>query len=184
MTLAYVFWHAPADGVEQGAYEERLRAFHRALAGAPPPGLRAAAALALETPPPWLGWPGRVYEDWYLLDGWPAVGELEQAALDARRREPHDAVAGAAAQGSGAIYALRGGPAAAPAGGPSLWLAKPPGTTIAALAGALAAGEGASLWQRCLALGPAPEICLRDPHGRLRDAADAVRTQAHLVTEP
>lgn len=38
MTLAYLFWHRPATGVEAAAYEAELGDFHAALAAEPPPG--------------------------------------------------------------------------------------------------------------------------------------------------
>ena len=36
--LAYVFWHAPAEGAEIAAYERALLAFHHSLARSPPFG--------------------------------------------------------------------------------------------------------------------------------------------------
>ena len=35
--LAYLFWHEPRAAVDPDGYEARLRAFHDALAAAPPP---------------------------------------------------------------------------------------------------------------------------------------------------
>src|SRR5687767_15044541 len=60
--LAYVFWHRP--GGDAGPYEERLAAFHAALATHPPDGFRGSAALRVQEAP-WLPGDGPVYEDWY-----------------------------------------------------------------------------------------------------------------------
>jgi len=40
--LAYVFWHWPATEVDPAKYQEALAAFHRALAAAPPEGMRGS----------------------------------------------------------------------------------------------------------------------------------------------
>jgi len=140
MTLAYVFWHWPA---EPHGYERAMQAFHTALAR---PGTATfaleRAPFADDGPPP--------YEDWYPVEDWAALGELNDFAISGERKAPHDAVAGLSRRGAGGVYQLR-------RPGPPLrevrfaaWLHEPP-TDVPA---------GAALWQRQLVLGPAPEYAV------------------------
>src|SRR5512133_1924602 len=122
--LAYVFWHWPAPAVDAARYAESLVAFHRALASAPSPGLRASRVYEVEVAP-WLP-VARAFEDWYLVDDFAALGALNDAAVSGARREPHDAAARLAADGHGGVYRLL-----APARGGALprttWCSKPAG---------------------------------------------------------
>ncbi len=146
MTLAYVFWHRPAAGVEPSEYEVRLCAFHERL---PYP----SAAFRLDRLP--FGEAGCGYEDWYLVEGWAALGELSARAVDARRRLPHDEVAAMAGEGWGGVYGLvRGDPA--PPAGSARWLDKPRGIAYESF---LAELHAPCVWLRQLVLGPASEVC-------------------------
>jgi hypothetical protein len=149
--LAYVFWHT---GPGDPAYEEALSAFHTALADGGPPGFHSSFAYAVDGAD-WL--PAPLYEDWYLVDGWADLGPLNDAAVDARRRGAHDAVALAARRGAGGVYLLRSGePEAA---GPALWLHKRAWAPRAEILAGLAL-LGSGVWERQLVLGPAPEFCV------------------------
>jgi hypothetical protein len=158
--LAYVFWHWPGEGVGADRYLDRLLAFHRALAASPSRGLRGTEALAVDGEP----WPGakaaagRLYEDWYMIEDFAALGALNEAAVSFARREPHDAVASLAAGGAGGIYRIL---KAAPVGDEVCWFAKPPGMTYADLLDRIPTEAGLS--QRQLVLGPAPEFRLAGP---------------------
>jgi hypothetical protein len=144
--LAYVLWHRPRVDVGREAYEESLRRFHASL------GVRSASFRLRELPFSKLDG----YEDWYLVDDWAALGELNAAAIDQRRRGSHDLVAGLSADGWGGVYLLVGGTPEIPAG--TLWLSKPPDTSYAVFLGGL--GSPASVWQRQMVLAPAPEFCV------------------------
>jgi hypothetical protein len=143
--LAYVFWHRPRHGVGRREYEEAQRAFQRSL------GTRSAcfrlAAL------PFAERDG--YEDWYLVEDWSGLGELNALAVDAAHRPGHDAAAALAGEGWGGVYALIRGEATIPAG--AEWLERPRGVEAGEL---LAPAEAECVWQRQLVLGPAPELCL------------------------
>lgn len=161
--LAYVFWHWKRADVDAAVYEERQRRFHAALAAARPPGFQRSFSVAIAGAP-WAAAGGDAYEDWYLVDGYAALGHLNQGAVSASRAEPHDAAAAVAAGGAGGLYALKAGrPPAEP--GHAWWFGKPDGMAyddlFAALQGVVADG---ALWQRQMVLGPAPEFCL---HGKL-----------------
>jgi hypothetical protein len=150
MTLAYVFWHRPAEGVDAGVYETHLAAFHAALASTPPPGYAGSCALRVGE---------RRYEDWYLVADWAALGTLNRHAVSGSRQRPHDAAAAGAGDGAAGIYALLRGPAQPPALRHGAWLAKPAGMSYEDFHAALPAGAAA--WQRQMTLGPAGEYTLR-----------------------
>ncbi|HWA54150.1 MAG TPA: hypothetical protein VG816_08260 [Solirubrobacterales bacterium] len=142
--LAYVFWHRPGDGVDPNEYEEGLRAFHRSLD-------YRSAAFRLEQLP--FG-TGGGYEDWYLVEDWSALGDLNQRAVDSRHRPRHDQVAAGTARGWGGIYELVRGAGGVPRA--TRWLDKPLDEPSDRFLASL--GEG-TIWRRQLVLGPAPEYC-------------------------
>ena len=149
--IAYVFWHRPRAGVEIGAYEAALRAFHGSLASTHSASFRLDAL-------PFAA--GEGYEDWYLVEDWAALGELNAAAVDARHRAPHDAAASRAGQGWGGMYGLVRGEAEPP---PSVrWVDKPPGMPYEPFIASLTP-PGVAIWRRMLVLGPAPELCVAEP---------------------
>ncbi len=162
--LAYVFWHRPADGVEREAYERSLVHFQRSLTARPPHGFRGSACYrALELP--WLG--GRAgYEDWYLVDDFAAVGVLNEAVVGRGHRTAHEAAARRSRDGTGGMYRLfEGAPDVADAR-VAVWVQRPPGASAPGLGALLGDGMDpahAGLWQRQLALGPAPEHCVLAP---------------------
>ena len=153
MTLAYVFWHWPARAA---GYEELLQGFHDAL------GVPGSVTFRLQRAP-WDGAAPQPYEDWYPVDGWAALGELNDLAVGGARRAPHDAAARAAGDGTAGVYRrLREGPPLH-AVTHAAWFGKPPGVGYEdferQLADALR-GTEAAVWQRQLVLGPAPEYAV------------------------
>src|SRR5215208_2135214 len=148
--LAYLFWHRPAAGIDRGEYEARLSAFHQALGDA----VLASAAYRLERLP-FTETDG--FEDWYLVEEWGRLGELNAAAVDETRGPPHDGVASLAAEGWGGVYALVSGEPLPPEG--ARWQAKPRGESYESF---LESQSAPSVWQRQMVLGPAPEFCLAE----------------------
>lgn len=158
MTLAYVFWHWPA---QREGYEERMQAFHTALArpGTATFKLERAPFDDVEAP----------YEDWYPVDDWAAIGELNDFAVSGARKAPHDVVAGMARKGSGAVFRLVEGQLALRDVQFAAWSAKPPECPA-----------GAAVWQRQLVLGPAPEYAVFGA-SPVEAPAGAVLTRPRLV---
>ena len=142
--LAYVFWHRPGSDVEVSDYEERLRAFHDALDS--PSGSFLLDRLPFGD--------GGGYEDWYLVDGWAEIGELNERAVDPRHRSSHDSVALGAAGGWGGIYELLRGEPEIPQG--VEWLDKPQGEPAQEFVASL---PHLAVWRRQLLLGRGPEFC-------------------------
>jgi hypothetical protein len=151
VTLAYVFWHRPAAGVEAGDYEARLAEFHAALQSSSPPGFAGSCALRVGE---------RAYEDWYLVADWAALGTLNRHAVSGSRQAPHAAAAAGSGDGSAGVYApISATPAVPPVQPHGAWLAKPPGMGYDEFHAALP--EGAVAWQRQMTLGPAGEYTVR-----------------------
>src|SRR5690349_7001846 len=165
--LAYLLWHEPGPGVDAGRYVDLLRTFHAALRAAPPPGFVRSWSVRLDAAP-WDGGPAALFEDWYLVEDWAALGTLNEAAVRAPRGAPHDAIAALATNGRGGLYALQHGTLDG-APGWAGWVAKPAGTPYAefepALRSAIDGSSGAML-RRQMVLGPAPEyavLAAREP---------------------
>jgi hypothetical protein len=175
--LAYIFWHIPKEGTDPEEYESSLTGFHAALSNAPPEGFHASAIFrhyAL----PWAPSSLFVYEDWYLVDGFAALGILNDAAIEGRRRAAHDEAAARAAWGAGGVYRPVDGEAASLSGGFSYWLAKPDGLGYEAFYDEL--GTVKQLWRRQMVLSPAPEFCLL-AGSRLEVGFDVFESSAHTV---
>ena len=149
--LAYVFWHRPRADTSAAEYEDGLRAFHARLA------LPSASFRIAELP---FGDGGDGYEDWYLVEGWTELGELNFAAVSGQRRSPHDAVAGLTAEGWAGVYLLRRGEPRPPIS--ARWVSKPREQSYDTFFEDVAES---TVWQRQMTLGPAPEFCLADGQG-------------------
>lgn len=159
--LAYVFWHWKQAEVASTDYEGRQRAFHAALAAAPPADFRESFSLRLSHAP-WAAGGGDAYEDWYLVQDFRALGLLNEAAVSASRAAPHDAAAIVAAGGTGGLYRLQHG-AVLRQPQYAYWFGKPDGMQyrelFAQLAPAVDQVQG-SVWMRQMVLGPAREFCV------------------------
>jgi hypothetical protein len=175
--LAYVFWHTPRNA-DLVAYERGLAAFHHALAADPPDGFVSSWSARIDRPR-WLPDGAAHYLDWYVVDGFAALGALNEGAVSGPRQPPHDAVAVLAAAGTAGVAgrlpgsAVVAGPssdaAARSAGAGTARLAagaglivtmvdKPAGNSYAAFRRALVdAAPGASCWERQMTLGPGAE---------------------------
>lgn len=144
--LAYLFWHRPRPGVEREEYEQAQRQFHASLE-------IQSACFRLERLP-FEEEPG--YEDWYLVDDWAALGELNRAAVDATHRPSHDGAAALVGDGWGGVYACVRGEPTIPAA--AEWRHKPRGEPSSEFLARFE--EGLTVWQRQMVLGPAPELCV------------------------
>ena len=144
--LAYLFWHRPQQGVDAAEYEEAQRSFHARLEV-------ESACFRLDRLP---FDDGAGYEDWYLVEGWEPLGELNAAAVDPAHRPEHDRAAAMVADGWGGVYACVQGPATIPA--QAQWRHKPRGQSTADFLAGIEGG--ASVWRRQMVLGPAPEFCI------------------------
>lgn len=143
--LAYVFWHRPSRRASREDYERVQDAFHARLE-------RPSAWFRRERLP--FGESGG-YEDWYLVEGWADLGELNALAVDAHHRPSHDAAAALLGTGWGGVYALVRGDFEIPT--EPRWLEKPRGEPTEEFLTGL---PEPLVWRRQLVLGPAPEFCV------------------------
>jgi hypothetical protein len=139
MTLAYVFWHWPA---QREGYEERIQAFHAALESKDTATFKLERAPFDDAEPP--------FEDWYPVPDWTAVGELNARAVGGPRKAPHDAVAQMSRKGTGAIYKQIWGELPLREVEFAAWTPHRPEPRH----------WHATIWQRQLVLGPAPEYAV------------------------
>jgi hypothetical protein len=160
--LAYVFWHWRKRGVSADDYEARQREFHASLHRAPIAGFSRSASFATSVVPiP--GEASEVYEDWYSVDDFAALGTINDAAVSAERAAPHAAAAALADNGAGGIYRLKQGSFVTGAKH-AAWFSKPSGMRYEALFEELAPrveSANGALWMRQMVLGPGREFCLQ-----------------------
>src|SRR5262245_63913490 len=158
--LAYVFWHWRRDDVAAAVYEHTQRQFHAALAAAPPSGFSHSHSAALHGAP-WAAAGGPAYEDWYVIHESASLDSLNEAAITASRKVPHDAAAALAAGGTAGLYVLRLG-SAIRAPTEATWFTKPSGMSYAELDATLrdVVAAGACVWMRYMVLGPTTEFVL------------------------
>jgi hypothetical protein len=166
--LAYLLWHRPADAVERETYKRACERFHRSLHHSPPAGFRGSAVYRAGALP-WLE-PTQdgdaqdgVYEDWYFVEDYTALGVLNEAAVAHGHRVAHNEIARRFGAGAGGLYGLLEGHAKLENTQYAVWVTRPPGATHGGLEELLGDGmdpRHASLWRRQLVFGPAPEYCL------------------------
>jgi hypothetical protein len=171
--LAYVFWHAPRSSNDLAAYEEALAAFHQSLDRADIPGFHGSHAYLVQG----VAWfpSSVVYEDWYLVDDFTALGELNVAAVSGHRQRTHEDVAVIAGEGAAGIYALRQGAARLGDSRCAAWYDKTAGLPYDEFFARL--GERRTLWQRQMVLGPTPEFCSLDDDVPPADAVTVTRVR-------
>ena len=156
--LAYFFYHWKRPDVDARDYESRLRDFHAALKAAPSDGFSRSWSVALRRAP-WANNGQDSYEDWYLVRNSADLDPLNDAAISASRKMPHDKVASGTEGGSAGLYRVRAGTVIDNPAFTS-WFSKPEGWSYPQLFEALQPLTSmGTLWQRQMALGPG-EFCL------------------------
>jgi hypothetical protein len=160
--LAYVFWHWPRPGVSTNDYEAKLSAFQSALKAANPRLVASVLSYKVDS----LTWgpkDGPVYEDWYLVDGFAALGSLNDAAVTGGTKGFHDSVARDYLKGAGGVFKLMLGDVFLEQARYSTWIEKPTGMTYQSFYERVAKMQGdrkADLWRRQMVLGPSPQFCV------------------------
>jgi hypothetical protein len=173
--LAYVFWHWRRSDVLGPLYENRQRAFHAALAASPILGFRRSFSFAPAFAP--IPTTAReVYEDWYVVEDFAALGVINRDAVSHGRIEPHAEAAALAQDGAGGVYALKHGSISSDHRY-AHWFSKPTGmrydTLLERVAPIVDEAHGA-MWMRQMVLGPGREFCVQSPERLALESYSAV----------
>ena len=105
MELAYIFWHHRRHAASEEQYREGLLQYHDSLAEHPTAGFISSFSRRYNSVP-WIDSVVEVYEDWYIVEDFGALGRLNNGAHKNGHAESHGEMARMAEGGAGGVYQL------------------------------------------------------------------------------
>jgi hypothetical protein len=160
--LAYTVWHHASDELNTLRYQESLLQFHQTMAELKPQGYQSSLLFTMPGVP-WMGEERTVFMDWYFVENSSSLDFLNDAVLDGKRKQSHDAVAGGTSGGVTALYQPKLGNDKINEINFITWISKPKGMSYRDFFRELnfiQQDNDASCWMRYMALGPGPEFCV------------------------
>ena len=157
-----MFWHSPVAGAPTESFEAKLASFHDSLNACKPDGFVEALSFRVAGLP-WGHGQDLVYEDWYVVEDFAALGTLNDAAVSGPTRGPHDAVAKDFMEGSGGVFKLISGSLDLHQARFAAWIGKKIGPSYDSYYEDVSHVVGESntdLWRRQMVLGPSPQFCV------------------------
>ncbi len=159
---AYVFWHWPRSTVSSNSYESKLSQFLHSLASSKTRGLIDVGSFRVSSLP-WGPSGANLYEDWYVVEDFASLGNLNDAATSGMTRQPHDSIAQDYMKGAGGVFKWIDGELDLHEARVATWVEKPIGPTYQSYYDAVRHGVGdakTDLWRRQMVLGPSPQFVI------------------------
>jgi hypothetical protein len=178
--LAYVLWRHPRAGSStRMVYEASLVAFHERLRSAGVSGFRSSSTSIVRKVP-WVS-EADCHEEWYVLDDWETLGALSRASVSGEPKAAYDLVTHSSSIHAATLYGLLHGAwnVDAPV---AVWFSRPENMALWVMEELLAPYldlPESGLWQRQMALGPAPEFCFLGEHAWQHERIPAIVINRH-----
>ncbi|MDG6945786.1 MAG: hypothetical protein JRM91_03880 [Nitrososphaerota archaeon] len=160
--LAYVFWHWPRPDVPAGAYRRKLASFQSSLRAARPDLVADLLSYRVGSLP-WGPGDSPLYEDWYVVRDFSALGSLNEAAVTDGTRRFHDSVAGDSLKGAGGVFRRVLGSIPLREARYATWIEKTVGTPYQSYyeeVKEVVREAESDLWRRQMVLGPSSQFCV------------------------
>ena len=160
--LAYVFWHWPRPGVTVGVYKRKLGSFQSSLRAGRPDLVADLLSYRVDSLP-WGPRASPLFEDWYLVEDFSALGSLNDAAVAGSTKRFHDSVAGDYLKGAGGVFERVLGSIPLREARYATWIEKTVGIPYQSYyeeVKELLGETKSDLWRRQMVLGPSPQYCV------------------------